>query len=146
MDVQHGAPILIRHLVEEVVPRYAGVVDEDIQAPVAVYDLPDGPLDLGAARNVHFGCEGVHTLAHQLARRRERAFQVYVRKAHPRTLTGEAPRRGLADTARRPRHHRNSAVKTAQVRSFQSLSISACQHAPCRALVSISARTCAREG
>src|SRR5215204_3113449 len=99
MHVQHGAPVLVRHLVEQVVPRHAGVVYQDVQASVAVQDLPDGPLDVGAARDVHFGREGIHTLVHELAGRRERALQLHVREAHQRTLAGEAPRRGLADTA-----------------------------------------------
>src|SRR5215210_3604041 len=99
VDVQYGAPVLVCHLVEQVVPRYTGVVDQDVQAPVAVHDLPDGPLDIGAARDVHFGREGVHTLVHELACRRERALQLHVREAHQRALAGEAPRRGLTDTA-----------------------------------------------
>jgi hypothetical protein len=56
------------HLVEEVVPRYAGVVDEDVKPPVAVYDLLYRVLDLGAARDVHSGREGVHAFVHELAR------------------------------------------------------------------------------
>jgi hypothetical protein len=122
MDVQNGAPVLVGHLVDKAVPRHTGVVDQDVQTPVALDRLPNSVLDLGAVRDIHPLRERVHALVNELPRRRKSSLQLRVGQANPRPLPRETSRRGLAYPPRSPRHHRNPAIKTAQRRSFQSLS------------------------
>ena len=36
VDVQHGVPLLVRHLLDDVVPGIAGIVDDDVEPALAV--------------------------------------------------------------------------------------------------------------
>src|SRR5918998_591787 len=92
MDVEHRPPLLVGHLVEEVVPRYARVVDEDVEPAVALDGSLHRVLYLRAAGHVHAGREGVHAAVHEGSDGLGGAVRLDVGQAHPGALAGEARR------------------------------------------------------
>src|SRR5215218_1588130 len=158
VNVQDRPPLLVGHLVEEVVPGNTCVVDEDVEPAVALDRPLHGVLDLRAAGYVHAGREGVHAAVHERSRGLGGAVRLHVGQAHPAPLAGEARRRGASDAADGPSHQRNPALKSSHWPPFGLCStppLAACQHATAfgfrlsaryalrASLVSISAFLCA---
>src|SRR5215212_2133374 len=86
VNVQDRPPLLVGHLVEEVVPGNTCVVDEDVEPAVALDRPLYGVLDLRAAGYVHAGREGVHAAVHERSRGLGGAVRLHVGQAHPGAL------------------------------------------------------------
>ena len=101
MGVDHGVPVVVRHLVDEVVPQDPGARDEDVQPTAGLGGGRDGSLDVLPRRDI--AANGA------TADRRRRILgrcEIEVRDDDVRTFGGEAGRRGGADPARPARHER----------------------------------------
>ncbi len=114
MHVQHAIPVVVRHLEEQVVTQDACVIHQNIQLAKALQATLHRAPDRGVIRDVAPQRECLCAAARDLRRRALTAFLVQVRQDDPGALLCQSPRSCRANTARRARHQRDTAIQTSQ--------------------------------
>src|SRR5207302_10441721 len=100
MHRHHKVPILVAHLVDQVVTGNAGIVDEDVEGAEPFDDLRHGAVDLGSLRDVAFQPDRRHAERRgKLLRRGFGAGAVEIGDRDRGAILGEPLSRRRADAA-----------------------------------------------